>query len=86
MAEAGVPGFEVVNWYGVAAPRGTPRALVERLAGDLATVLRLPEVAEQFARDGIEPVGSTPEQFARHLAAEIDKWRRLVSGAAIVIQ
>jgi tripartite-type tricarboxylate transporter receptor subunit TctC len=83
VAEAGVPGYEAVQWYGVLAPANTPRAIVTRLHGEIAKVLRQPNVLALLSKDGAEPVGSTPEQFAAFIKAETVKWAKVVSDAGI---
>jgi tripartite-type tricarboxylate transporter receptor subunit TctC len=83
VAEAGVPGFEVNNWYGVIAPAATPRDIVERLQQEIVRAVRLRDVTEQFARDGVDVRGTTREEFAAHIKAEIAKWRRVVADAGI---
>ncbi len=83
IAEAGVPGYESVQWYGVLAPAGTPREIVQRLYTEIAKSLRAGDVRERLAADGAEPVGSTPEQFAAFIRAEIDKWARVAKAAGI---
>ena len=77
VAEAGVPGFDVGAWFSVVVPRGSPRALVNKLNAEIVRITRLPEAREQFAAQGAEPVGSTPEEFSRHLRTEIDKWEKV---------
>ena len=81
VAEAGVPGFDVGAWFGVVVPRGTPRALVNKLNAEIVRITRLPEAREQFTAQGAEPVGSTPEEFSRHLRTEIDKWAKVAKAA-----
>ena len=83
VAEAGVPGYESVSWNGIAAPAATPRDVVNRIQAEIARTLMLPDIKERFARDGIEPVGSTPEQFAAHIRAERTKWEKVVKAAGI---
>ena len=82
VAEAGVPGFEVSGWYGVLAPAATPREIVTRLSREIMRIVLLPEIIEQFSRDGVEPTGSSPAEFTAHIRAEITKWQR--SGRAHV--
>ena len=83
VAEAGVPGFDAGTWYPLLAPARTPRAVVESAHRDLAQVLGLPDVRERMTAAGIEIVGSTPDELARHIRAEIPKWARVIkqSGA-----
>jgi tripartite-type tricarboxylate transporter receptor subunit TctC len=83
VAESGVPGYEVSAWYGVLAPAGTPRPIVNRLSADLARMLRVPDVREALLANGTDPVGSTPEEFARHLRNEIDKWAKVVQASGL---
>jgi len=73
IAEAGVPGYEAISWNGIAAPAGIPAAILTRVQGDTARVLQQADIRERFAKDGIEPVGSTPEQFAAHIRSEREK-------------
>jgi tripartite-type tricarboxylate transporter receptor subunit TctC len=83
VAENGFPGFEVSGWYGILAPAGTPAAIVTRLNGEIVAILRSPELKERLAADGSEAVGSTPQQFADHLRAEIAKWGKVAKAAQI---
>jgi tripartite-type tricarboxylate transporter receptor subunit TctC len=83
IAEAGLPGYESVSWNGLAAPAGTPRELVIRIQEQVARVLQLPDIKERFFKDGIEGVGSTPEQFAAHIKRERAKWEKVVDAARI---
>jgi len=83
VAESGLPGFDISTWYGLWVPRGTPPAVVEKLAANAALALRQPEVQRQYAEMGAEPVGSSPAEFARYTVAEGRKWAEIVrrSGA-----
>jgi tripartite-type tricarboxylate transporter receptor subunit TctC len=83
IAEAGVPGYEAVQWYGVLAPAGTPRPIVDRLHAEVVKALQQPDVKERLAHDGAEGVGSSPEEFARYLKSETDKWAKVVKAAGI---
>src|SRR5947207_1546829 len=78
MAEAGVPGYEVVGWNGLVAVRGTPPEIVARLAAEVAQILRTPEVKERLATLGAEPVGNTPEEFGAFIRAENARWGRII--------
>ncbi len=83
IAEAGVPGFEVRNWYGVFVPAGTPKDIVTRLHGELVKILQLSDVKSKLLESGIETLHSTPEQFAAYIQAETKRWAKVVkdSGA-----
>jgi tripartite-type tricarboxylate transporter receptor subunit TctC len=83
VAEAGVPGFELNSWYGVVAPGGTPREIVAKLHGEIVRVINSRDVRERLENEGIEPAGTTPDDFAKYIQAEIRKWTQVVqrSGA-----
>ena len=83
LAEAGVPDYEANNWNGMVAPRGTPRAVVERLHKEVVAVLGEPAVAERLTRAGLEPIGDTPAEFSNYLKAESGKWAKVVKSAGI---
>jgi tripartite-type tricarboxylate transporter receptor subunit TctC len=83
LAEAGVPGYEATQWYGVLAPAGTARDLIVRLHGELSRILQLPDVKSRFAADGVEVVGDTPERFSQYIRAEIVKWAKVARDAQI---
>jgi len=86
VAEAGVPGYEAVQWYGLLAPAQTPRDIIMRLHGAMTSALQAPSIREKMAIDGVQPVGNTPDEFARFLRAETDKWGKVVRAAGIVPQ
>jgi len=86
VAESGVPGYEVVGWYGIVAPAHTPREVIVKLHAEIASILKSQEVREKLAADGAEPVGSTPEQFAAFIKSEIDKWGKVVKSAGIQVE
>ncbi|MGH8641627.1 MAG: tripartite tricarboxylate transporter substrate binding protein [Burkholderiales bacterium] len=83
VAEAGVPGYAVTQWYAVFAPAGTPKAVVDRLHRDIVKVLQLSEVTARMTADGAESVGSTPQQLAAHVKAERDKWAKVIKQTGI---
>jgi len=85
VAEAGVPGYAASLWYGLLAPAHTPREIVMRLNNDVARVLALPEIKERLSDQGVDPYTSTPEEFAKLIATDLDKWAKVVkaSGAHI---
>jgi tripartite-type tricarboxylate transporter receptor subunit TctC len=83
VAESGVRGFAVTQWYGIFAPARAPRAVVEKLNQEIVKVLLQPEVLSRLAADGAEAVGSSPQQFAGHIAAERDKWAKVIKQTGI---
>jgi len=83
VAESGVPGFAVSGWWGMLAPRATPRPILDRIQKDIAAVLATPDVQARLANDGIEPVASTPEQFSAFVRDEMAKWSAVVRDAGI---
>jgi tripartite-type tricarboxylate transporter receptor subunit TctC len=78
IAESGLPGYEVLQWYGVLAPAGTPRDIVTKLNAAIVKALHDPAVKERFLRDGAETVGGTPEEFAALIASELKKWGKVI--------
>jgi tripartite-type tricarboxylate transporter receptor subunit TctC len=83
LAEAGIPGIEITLWTGFLAPVGTPAAIVKRLQEEVARVVKLPEIRERLAAMAIDPAGNTSEEFARIIAADIDKWTAVAKAANI---
>ena len=83
LAESGVDGFAVVNWYGIIAPKDTPGALVERLAREIAAAMHSPEVGKRLRADSTEPIGSSPAEFTAHIRAETERWARVIKQAGI---
>lgn len=81
IAESGIPGYEVDQWYGVITSAKVPKPIVQKLQRGIAEVLRQPDVAKRLAGDGSTPVGSSPEQFNAHIRSEIAKWRKLAKEA-----
>lgn len=81
--EAGVPGFEVVNWFGLVAPAKTSRAIVARLNDSIVQALRLPDVRAKLGGEGAEIVGSTPEAYAEFLKRDVAKWRKVATDSHI---
>jgi tripartite-type tricarboxylate transporter receptor subunit TctC len=83
--ESGYPGFEVFAWFGVLAPAGTPKAIVDRLAGELARIVELPDVSEKLATQSAQVMLKPGDEFAAFIAAEKSKWDAVVkaSGAKI---
>ena len=83
VAQAGLPGYDSTQWYGVLAPAGTQRDIVARLHDAIARALRDEEVGKRLAADGAEPVGNTPEEFSAFIRSETEKWARVAQAAGI---
>lgn len=83
IAEAGLPGFEAVQWYGLLAPAKTPRQIIEKLHKEVVSILRAPDTSARLASDGAEVVASSPEEFAAYLKAETVKMAKVVKAAGI---
>jgi tripartite-type tricarboxylate transporter receptor subunit TctC len=82
-AEQGLAGYDVNIWFGVSVPAGTPRSLVAKLNGDLQRTIAQPDIKERFAVLGLEPQGSTPEEFGKVIREDIERWTRVVKAAKI---
>lgn len=85
LAEAGLAGFDIGTWFGVLAPAATPPAVVTRLSDAMRQVISSPEFRARMAEIGAEPVGNTPEQMARQIREETERFARLVKQANVVI-
>jgi tripartite-type tricarboxylate transporter receptor subunit TctC len=83
IAEAGVPGYEVNVWYGLFAPRGTPKHIVSTIASEVNRVLKTPEIQERFAAQGVEAAETTPDQFKIYFQSDIRKWANVVKAAGV---
>lgn len=83
IAEAGVPGYEAVQWYGLLAPAAVPRDIITKLHAGVVRALQNPEVRQRLLNDGAEPVGSSPEEFAAYLRSETAKWAKVIQAAGI---
>jgi tripartite-type tricarboxylate transporter receptor subunit TctC len=85
VAESGLPGFEVINWYGVLAPARTPKSIVDKLNAEITQIMKMPDVRERLSTVGIEALSSTPAQFAAFIKEETAKWAKVVkfSGARL---
>lgn len=80
-----VAGYEVINWFGIAAPHGTPKAIVSRINADMNAALKTPQLRDLLAAQGAEPAGGTPEEFAALIQRDFAKWGKVVkaSGARV---
>jgi len=86
MIESGVPGYTVTSWYGILAPAATSQEIITRLNGEIAKVMRSPDMKSRLAGEGAEPTSSTPAEFAAFIKAEIEKWGKVIRGAGIRIE
>lgn len=82
-ANESLPGFEVVNAYGMLVPAGTPREVIQRLQREIAKVIQIPDVREKLVAQATDPVGSTPEEFAAFMKTEAVKWARVIKSADV---
>jgi tripartite-type tricarboxylate transporter receptor subunit TctC len=82
-AEAGLPGFVMFSWNGVFAPVGTPREIIGALNSEIVRILRQPDIVERMSSLGLQPTGSTPEEFAALIRSDLDKWAKIVRDAGI---
>ena len=83
IAESGLPGYEVGNWYAILGPAGLPRDVVARLNTEIVKALKAPDTHKRVLELGADPVGSTPEQLASYMKSEIAKWAKVIKSAGI---
>jgi tripartite-type tricarboxylate transporter receptor subunit TctC len=83
MMEAGVKGYESATWYGLLAPAGTPADIVGKLNSEVVAILKSPEMNDRLSKEGADPVGNTPAEFAKYIQVEIEKWRKVIRAAGI---
>ena len=83
VAESGLPGYEVGNWYAIVAPAATPKAIVTRLNHEIVKTLAVPEVTKRFIELAADTLGSTPEELTAYNRSEIAKWAKVIRAAGI---
>ena len=83
IAEAGLPGYEATQWFGLLAPAGTPRAIIDRLYQESSRALRTADMKERMIAEGLEVVAGTPEEFAGYIRSETAKWTQVIKAAGI---
>jgi tripartite-type tricarboxylate transporter receptor subunit TctC len=83
IAEAGVPGYEATQWFGLLAPAGTPRPVIDRLNQEMVKLLKSPEVRDRLIADGTDPAPTTPEEFGAYIKSETEKWTKVIKAAGI---
>ena len=85
-AESGLPGFEAVQYYGLSAPAGTPRPIVERLNKELRSMIESEEITKRIVADGGDPISSTPDEYAANIEREEGKWAALIKKLGLKIE
>ncbi len=85
LAEAGLPGFRSVTWFGVVAPPGTPAPIAAQISAAIGEALRMPDVRQRFLDQGAEPVGGTPAETASFIKDEVVRWEKVIAGAHVKI-
>ena len=83
IAEAGLPGYEATQWFGLLAPAGTPRTIIDRLYQESSRALRSADMKERMTAEGLEVVAGTPEEFAGYIRSETEKWTQVIKAAGI---
>jgi tripartite-type tricarboxylate transporter receptor subunit TctC len=78
-----LPGYEATQWFGILAPAGTPRPIIYRLNRELARALRAQDLNARLVADGMVVVASTPDEFARHIKSDMEKWAKVIQAAGI---
>jgi len=84
--ESGLPGFSITAWVGVVAPKGTPNEIVQKLNLEIGRALKEPEFARQMSAMGLDPLGSTPQEFGAFLRTEIPRWKQIVQDAEVKVE
>ncbi len=83
VAESGVPGYEVLGYFGILAPAKTTRSVVGKLNAEVVRIVRLPDVQERLAQEGVDASNARPEEFSRYLANEVEKWAKVVKVSGV---
>jgi len=86
IAEAGVPGYEAVNWWGILAPAGTPKPILDRLYKEFTSIQKSPEIIKRFESEAVDPVQMTQAEFAKYIETETAKWSKVIKEAGITPQ
>jgi tripartite-type tricarboxylate transporter receptor subunit TctC len=86
VAEAGVPGYEVILWHGLVGPKGIPKTIVDRINSEAGQILKSKPMEDLLAADGVTPAGGTPEQFQALIKTDIERWRKVVERAGIKVE
>jgi tripartite-type tricarboxylate transporter receptor subunit TctC len=86
VAESGVPGFENVTWYGMFAPAKTPREIVNKLNAQVVRILAEPDMAQRLSSQGAEPRSSTPDELAKFMRVEFERWAKVIKSAGVKVE
>jgi tripartite-type tricarboxylate transporter receptor subunit TctC len=86
IAEAGLPGYEVLGYLGIFARSGTPPAIIDRLNREMAAVVSLPDVKRQLSLQSATPISLSPAEFSKDLKADVAKWAKIISTAGIQLE
>jgi tripartite-type tricarboxylate transporter receptor subunit TctC len=86
LAESGLPGYEMMNWLGLFAPAGTPRAIVDRLSAEALRIVRSPDIVARMHAQGAEPSPLAPVEFGTFVKTEVDKWAKVVASTGMTAQ
>ena len=81
IAESGLPGYEVTQWYGMQVPTGTPKDVIAKINGEVGKILAMPDIIEKLASLGAEPAPSTPELMTAYVKSETEKWAKVVKAS-----
>jgi len=83
VAESGLPGFEVIVWYGVFAPKNTPEPIINKLNAEIRKVVAMPDMRKRLIADGAEPMNATPGEFAQRIQSDYEKWKKVIDAAGV---
>jgi tripartite-type tricarboxylate transporter receptor subunit TctC len=86
IAESGLPGYEASAWYGLLAPANTPPAIIAKLQSEIHAALRVPDVVDKLAAQGLEPAANTPDEFTRFIGVELAKWSKVIAAAGVKLE
>ena len=86
ISEAGLPGYDATAWYGMLAPTGTPKEIIAKLNAGLNKGIKQPDFVARLGAEGMEPVGSTPEEFASFIKSETARWGKVIKAAGVKVQ
>ena len=86
VAESGLPGYETGSWYGVVVPAGTPKVAIDRLSKEIQAIVKAKDVTSKLNEEAVIPIGNPPEEFAKHIRAELARWAKVIKAAKIELE